>query len=245
MQLLTGQEFATRGSSRCSATHPSRTRACSSVLLHQGEPEVPGRLPGQARARERPVVLPRLGRRLRRPADRGLPAAGRPAHQEALPRAAVRRRRDRRARVPRTADLLRRALPGPRRRGAAAVLRPAAGGLRRAPAHGRAVHPPDRRGEQPARARPRDRRGPHHHRQRRRDPARLGHHRRRHEAAVDAFTKNREVLHREGIGGLASATLPGLDASGRRAAADAGLELTPVSLQQLIVRSTTSGIEEK
>ena len=64
-------------------------------------------------------------------------------------------------------------------------------------------------------------------------------------SAVDAFTKNREVLHREGIGGLSSATLAGLDASGRRAAADAGLELAPVSLQQLIVRSTTSGIEEK
>jgi ABC-2 type transport system ATP-binding protein len=64
-------------------------------------------------------------------------------------------------------------------------------------------------------------------------------------AAVDAFTRTREVLHREGIGGLASATLAGLDASGRRAAADAGLEITPVSLQQLIVRSTTSGIEEK
>jgi ABC-2 type transport system ATP-binding protein len=64
-------------------------------------------------------------------------------------------------------------------------------------------------------------------------------------SAVDAFTKNREVLYREGIGGLASATLAGLDASGRRSAAEAGLELTAVSLQQLIVRSTTSGIEEK
>jgi len=64
-------------------------------------------------------------------------------------------------------------------------------------------------------------------------------------AAVDAFTLDREVLHREGIGGLASATLAGLDASGRRAAKEAGLELAPVSLQQLIVRSTTSGIEEK
>ena len=64
-------------------------------------------------------------------------------------------------------------------------------------------------------------------------------------SAVDAFTRGREVLHREGIGGLASATLAGLDAGGRRAAAAAGLELTPVSLQQLIVRSTTSGIEEK
>jgi len=64
-------------------------------------------------------------------------------------------------------------------------------------------------------------------------------------SAVDAFTKNREVLHREGIGGLSSATLARLDAGGRRDAADAGLEITPVSLQQLIVRSTTSGIEEK
>ena len=41
--------------------------------------------------------------------------------------------------------------------------------------------------------------------------------------------------------GLASATLSGLDAAGRRAAAEAGLELAPVSLQQLIVRSTTTG----
>ncbi len=64
-------------------------------------------------------------------------------------------------------------------------------------------------------------------------------------AAVDAFTKGREVLHREGIGGLASATLARLDAGDRRAAAESGLEITPVSLQQLVVRSTTSGIEEK
>lgn len=60
-------------------------------------------------------------------------------------------------------------------------------------------------------------------------------------AAVDRFTKGREVLHREAIGGLASATVGVLDASDRRAAAEAGLELTPVSLQQLIVRTTTSG----
>jgi ABC-2 type transport system ATP-binding protein len=59
--------------------------------------------------------------------------------------------------------------------------------------------------------------------------------------AVDAFTTGREVLHRDGIGGLATATVSGLDAADRRAAADAGLELTPVSLQQLIVRSTTIG----
>jgi ABC-2 type transport system ATP-binding protein len=60
-------------------------------------------------------------------------------------------------------------------------------------------------------------------------------------SAVDAFARGREVLHREQLGGLASATLSGLDAAGRRAAAEAGLELAPVSLQQLIVRSTTTG----
>ena len=60
-------------------------------------------------------------------------------------------------------------------------------------------------------------------------------------SAVEAFTRGREVLHREQLGGLASATVGALDAAGRREAADAGLELTPVSLQQLIVRSTTTG----
>ncbi|MCU1418426.1 MAG: transporter ATP-binding protein [Schumannella sp.] len=58
-------------------------------------------------------------------------------------------------------------------------------------------------------------------------------------AAVEAFSSGREVLHREGIGGLATATLAGLGDADRRAATDAGLELSPVSLQQLIVRSTT------
>jgi ABC-2 type transport system ATP-binding protein len=60
-------------------------------------------------------------------------------------------------------------------------------------------------------------------------------------SAVDAFTKGRSVLHREGLGGLASATVGALDAADRRAASDAGLELSPVSLQQLIVRSTSTG----
>ncbi|HTL41157.1 MAG TPA: ABC transporter ATP-binding protein [Pseudolysinimonas sp.] len=60
-------------------------------------------------------------------------------------------------------------------------------------------------------------------------------------SAVDAFTRGREVLHRESIGGLASATVGALDAAGRRDASAAGLELAPVSLQQLIVRTTTSG----
>jgi ABC-2 type transport system ATP-binding protein len=58
--------------------------------------------------------------------------------------------------------------------------------------------------------------------------------------AVEAFVASRRVLHREGIGGLASVTVDRLDADERRDAAAAGLELAPVSLQQLIVRSTNS-----
>jgi len=57
--------------------------------------------------------------------------------------------------------------------------------------------------------------------------------------AVDAFTAGREVLHRAGLGGLATATVAGLDETGRAAAAAAGLELAPVSLQQLVIRTTT------
>ncbi|MEO6115900.1 MAG: ABC transporter ATP-binding protein [Pseudolysinimonas sp.] len=59
-------------------------------------------------------------------------------------------------------------------------------------------------------------------------------------AAVDAFVAGRTVLHRSAIGGLASATVSELDAAGRSAATAAGLELSPVSLQTLIVRLTTS-----
>jgi ABC-2 type transport system ATP-binding protein len=57
-------------------------------------------------------------------------------------------------------------------------------------------------------------------------------------SAVDSFVANREVLSREGIGGLASVTVGALSADDRREAAHAGLELSPVSLQQLIVRRT-------
>jgi ABC-2 type transport system ATP-binding protein len=56
--------------------------------------------------------------------------------------------------------------------------------------------------------------------------------------AVDAFVEGREVLHRTGLGGLASATIARLDEAERDAARDAGLELAPVSLQQLVVRTT-------
>ena len=57
-------------------------------------------------------------------------------------------------------------------------------------------------------------------------------------AAVDAFVEGREILHRDGLGGLATVTVAGLDAKGRAAASAAGLELGPVSLQQLIIRMT-------
>ena len=62
--------------------------------------------------------------------------------------------------------------------------------------------------------------------------------------AVDSFVGRREVLHREGIGGLASVTIGALSASERQDAAVAGLELSPVSLQQLIVRKTNTSTTE-
>jgi ABC-2 type transport system ATP-binding protein len=58
-------------------------------------------------------------------------------------------------------------------------------------------------------------------------------------SAVDAFVGTRAVLHREGIGGLSSVTVERLNSAERTAAAAAGLELGPVSLQQLIVRKTS------
>jgi ABC-2 type transport system ATP-binding protein len=63
-------------------------------------------------------------------------------------------------------------------------------------------------------------------------------------AAVDAFVGNREVLHRDGIGGLASVTVAGLSPAERAQASAAGLELSPVSLQQLIIRKTNMSEKE-
>ncbi|MGO7983700.1 hypothetical protein ACC691_38305, partial [Rhizobium johnstonii] len=55
---------------------------------------------------------------------------------------------------------------------------------------------------------------------------------------VDAFTAGREVLHTDTIGALASVTVRGgLDDGQRAAALDAGLEVVPVSLQELVVRA--------
>lgn len=57
--------------------------------------------------------------------------------------------------------------------------------------------------------------------------------------AVEAFVGDREVMHRDGIGGLVSLTVAGLSDSEQRAARAAGLEIGTVSLQQLVVRLTT------
>ena len=57
---------------------------------------------------------------------------------------------------------------------------------------------------------------------------------------VDAFVAGRDIISRDGIGGLASVTVAGLGEAERAAARAAGLELSPVSLQQLIVQRTTS-----
>jgi ABC-2 type transport system ATP-binding protein len=62
--------------------------------------------------------------------------------------------------------------------------------------------------------------------------------------AVDAFAQGRSIIAREGIGGLASVTIDGLDAEGRAAATAAGLELVPVSLQQLVIKRTNTTEQE-
>ena len=56
---------------------------------------------------------------------------------------------------------------------------------------------------------------------------------------VEAFASGRTVLHRESLGSLVSLTLEHrMDDGERREAAELGLELTPVSLQQLVVRKS-------
>ncbi|WP_298742938.1 ABC transporter ATP-binding protein [uncultured Microbacterium sp.] len=58
-------------------------------------------------------------------------------------------------------------------------------------------------------------------------------------SAVEAFIAGREVIHRESLGHVASVTVLGtLTPADRAAISAAGLDVTPVSLQQLIVRTT-------
>ncbi len=63
-------------------------------------------------------------------------------------------------------------------------------------------------------------------------------------AAVESFVADRPVIGREGLGGLASVTIDGrLDQPERIRAAELGLELAPVSLQQLIVHMTGAELD--
>ncbi|KAA9089331.1 ABC transporter ATP-binding protein [Microbacterium radiodurans] len=58
-------------------------------------------------------------------------------------------------------------------------------------------------------------------------------------AAVDAFVADREVLHRDSLGRVTSVTVLGaLTEADHAVLRDAGLDVTPVSLQQLVVRLT-------
>lgn len=58
-------------------------------------------------------------------------------------------------------------------------------------------------------------------------------------AKVDAWAEGREILHRDELGRVASVTVMGrLSPEERSAVVAAGLDLTPVSLQQLVVRLT-------
>jgi len=62
--------------------------------------------------------------------------------------------------------------------------------------------------------------------------------------AVESFVAGREIMHRDGIGGLASVTVAGLSPQEKQQATAAGLELSAVSLQQLIVRRTNTSEKE-
>ena len=63
-------------------------------------------------------------------------------------------------------------------------------------------------------------------------------------AAVDEFVADRPVLHREGLGALATLTVDApLSAEDRDRARALGLEIAPPSLQQLIIRRTLKANE--
>ncbi|BCW11200.1 ABC transporter ATP-binding protein [Arthrobacter sp. StoSoilB3] len=63
---------------------------------------------------------------------------------------------------------------------------------------------------------------------------------------VDSFLSGRKILHRETLGSLASVTVDEtLNSHERAEAQELGLELSPVSLQQLVVRKTMAGAGAK
>jgi ABC-2 type transport system ATP-binding protein len=63
---------------------------------------------------------------------------------------------------------------------------------------------------------------------------------------VEAFLRGKEVIHRESFGGLLSATvIQSNNISGRNQAAASDLEISPVSLQQLVVHLTKGKSTQK
>jgi len=63
---------------------------------------------------------------------------------------------------------------------------------------------------------------------------------------VDVFLQGREVLYREPLAGLASATILGhLSEADRKHATELGLELTPVSLQKMIIHLTNGKLDRE
>ncbi|WP_379137145.1 ABC transporter ATP-binding protein [Paenibacillus sp. sgz500958] len=65
-------------------------------------------------------------------------------------------------------------------------------------------------------------------------------------AKVDSFVSGRQVIHREPLGGLLSATIMGnMSSADFKQAAELGLEFSPVSLQQMIVHLTNGKWDRK
>ncbi len=65
-------------------------------------------------------------------------------------------------------------------------------------------------------------------------------------AKVDRFVGRKQVIHRAPLGGMVSTTIVGeLTEQDRHAVSEAGLELTPVSLQQMIVHMTNGKWDRK
>jgi len=62
---------------------------------------------------------------------------------------------------------------------------------------------------------------------------------------IDAFAAGREVIDKSRLGGIATVTLLGLTTEDKTRAHAAGLESSPVSLQQLIVRRTGAHLEQE
>ncbi|WP_217557156.1 ABC transporter ATP-binding protein [Paenibacillus sp. GbtcB18] len=65
-------------------------------------------------------------------------------------------------------------------------------------------------------------------------------------AGVESFVKGKEVIHREPFGSMLSVTIMGdSESRAKLLAADMGLEIAPVSLQQLIIYLTKTNLNEK